>query len=214
MVQLDLRIKNRRLLYVCTNQRIQFYRQQKKERNKVMNIFISGGCKNGKSMYAQTLAKNMAKQNDSPLYYVATMLPCDDEDIKRIERHLREREGWGFETVEQGININECFEPSRGVDAKGAFLLDSVTALLSNEMFRPGGVFDADAAERVADELIQFARTTGNTVFVSDYIYGDAGKYDEWTEKYREGLAYIDRKLAKECDRVIEVLGGNTIDYK
>ena len=179
-----------------------------------MNIFISGGCKNGKSMFAQTLAKNMAKKNNSPLYYVATMLPCDDEDIKRIERHLREREGWGFETIEQGININECFETSRGVDSKGAFLLDSVTALLSNEMFRPGGEFDADAAERVAEELVQFARNTGNTVFVSDYIYGDAGKYDEWTEKYREGLAYIDRKLAKECDRVIEVLGGNTIDYK
>ena len=25
-----------------------------------MNIFISGGCKNGKSMYAQKLAKEMA----------------------------------------------------------------------------------------------------------------------------------------------------------
>ncbi len=179
-----------------------------------MNIFISGGCKNGKSMYAQTLAKKMARQNDTKLYYIATMLPGDDEDLSRIARHLREREGWGFETIEQGLNINECLEEGRGVDSKGAFLLDSVTALLSNEMFRPDGQFDEGAAERVAEELLLFARATGNTVFVSDYIYGDPGKYDEWTERYRAGLAYIDRKLAKECDRVIEVLGGNTIDYK
>ena len=179
-----------------------------------MNIFISGGCKNGKSMYAQNLAKEMSDKNGTELYYVATMKPGDEEDLARIERHIQERAGWGFTTVEQSLNICECLDDERNIDCRGAFLLDSVTALLSNEMFRPDGSMDKDAAERVAEELLDFARRTGNTVFVSDYIYGDAGHYDEWTECYRKGLAYIDRKLAKECERVIEVLASNIIDYK
>ena len=32
-----------------------------------MNIFISGGCKNGKSFYAQELARDMAVKSDLPL---------------------------------------------------------------------------------------------------------------------------------------------------
>ena len=32
-----------------------------------MNIFISGGCKNGKSYYAQELARDMAVQGGLPL---------------------------------------------------------------------------------------------------------------------------------------------------
>lgn len=66
-----------------------------------MNIFISGGCKNGKSYHAQELARDMAVQGGLPLYYLATMIPHDDEDRARIRRHLSERDGWGFETVEQ-----------------------------------------------------------------------------------------------------------------
>ena len=70
-----------------------------------MNIFISGGCKNGKSYHAQELARGMAQENNLPLYYLATMIPRDEEDDARIRRHLSEREGWGFDTIEQGVNI-------------------------------------------------------------------------------------------------------------
>lgn len=182
-----------------------------------MNVFISGGCKNGKSMYAQNLAKDMAEQSGRPLYYVATMIPADDEDRQRIKRHLAERDGWGFETLEQGRDICGALDNREGgdaVDPKGAFLLDSVTALLSNEMFREGGSFDPDAGSRVAEELCAFAEKTGNTVFVSDYIYSDARYFDQWTEAYRQALAYIDRRLAAVCDQVIEVAYGHIYEYR
>lgn len=45
-----------------------------------MNIFISGGCKNGKSYHAQELARSMAQESNLPLYYLATMIPRDDFD--------------------------------------------------------------------------------------------------------------------------------------
>ena len=177
-----------------------------------MNIFISGGCKNGKSYFAQQKARDMAKELGVPLYYVATMIPHDEEDHARIKRHISERDGWGFETVEQGKNLAEILQDDK-VDPAGVFLMDSVTALLANEMFKPDG-FDTDAAERVAAELEAFARRTKHVVFVSDYIYGDAQLFDEWTEQYRRGLALIDRRLASCCDNVLEVSAGNVICHK
>lgn len=175
-----------------------------------MNYFISGGCKNGKSMYAQNIAKEMSETQGVPLYYVATMIPTDHEDRARIKRHLAERDGWGFETIEQGRNILEILEKA---DPNGAFLLDSVTALLSNEMFSREGT-DFGAGERLAEELCQLAEKTGNMVFVSDYIYSDAHVYDEYTEGYRSALAHIDRELARICDKSIEVAFGHIYTYE
>lgn len=188
-----------------------------------MNVFISGGCKNGKSMYAQNLAQEMAKECEVNLYYLATMKPVDDEDLARIARHLTERDGCGFMTIEQSTQICECLNKSiygeksqapQPVDHKGVFLLDSVTALLSNEMFNSDGTVDFEAPVRVAEQLKEFAEVTGNTVFISDYIYSDAMKYDELTEAYRKGLAWIDRTLASVCHQVIEVNYGQLFFYQ
>ena len=172
-----------------------------------MNVFISGGCKNGKSFYAQRLARRQADEAGSPLYYIATMIPHDEEDHARIRRHLSERDGWGFTTLECGKNLLSLLDDPQ-VDPSGAFLLDSVTALLSNEMFDERGEFDPDAANRIRGDLTEFDAKTGSTVFVSDYIYSDACEYSETVEAYRQGLAAADRALASVCERVIEISGG------
>ena len=95
-----------------------------------MKVLISGGAKNGKSSYAQDLAVALSKGGTH--YYVATMIPADDEDRERIRLHLLDREGMGFETVECGRDILKCLELA---DPSGTFLLDSATALLLNALF-------------------------------------------------------------------------------
>ena len=171
-----------------------------------MHIYISGGCKNGKSYYAQRLAKALGE----PLYYLATMIPTDGEDDARIARNIADRAGWGFQTIECGRRILTALD---GADSEGSFLLDSVTALLANEMFTPEG-FDPDAPARVAEELEAFLRRTANAVLVSDFIFGDAAIYDEMTEAYVAGLAYLDRKLAAAGDVLLEVSAGRAICHK
>ena len=73
---------------------------------------------------------------------------------------------------------------------------------------------DLEAANRCADELVEFARTFRHAVFVSDYIYSDAERYSESTEMYRKCLASIDRRLAAVCDTVIEVSTGQLTIHK
>ena len=188
-----------------------------------MNVLISGGAKNGKSFYAQQTASKLAA--GGPLYYIATMIPRDEEDRARIARHLRERDGWGFTTIEQGKSIRSLIG-REDVDLGGSFLLDSVTAVLENEMFpvimKEGrAVFlgeDREAPERVSAELVAFAKAVraagGSVVFVSDGIYGDACGYSESTERYRRALAGADKALAEVCDKVTEVTCGITEEWK
>ena len=176
-----------------------------------MTYFISGGAKNGKSTLAQDLTVALAKGGKH--YYVATMISTGAEDDDRIRRHIADREGMGFETVECFRNIMECLKTA---DKNGVFLVDSVTALIQNSLFpiEKNYEMDLEAANRCTEELVAFARTVRHAVFVSDYIYSDAEEFSESTEIYRKCLASIDRRLAKICDTVIEVSAGQPIIYK
>lgn len=175
-----------------------------------MIVFLSGGAKNGKSSLAQDLTVALSQGKH---YYIATMIPVDGEDRERIRLHIADRAGMGFETIECGRNILSCLDSA---DKNGAFLLDSATALLMNELFREDKNYEMDlpAACRCAEEIVTFAKSVANIVIVSDYIYSDANRYGEATEIYRRCLADIDRKLAQISDTVIEVSAGQCIVHK
>ena len=173
-----------------------------------MTVFISGGAKCGKSSIAQDIAVQLAA--GGPLFYVATLIPGGREDDERIRRHLADRAGMGFETV-------ECFRDIGSIaDEKGTFLVDNITSLMQNALFPPerGWEMDIPAAESCAGELVRFAQRVRHAVFVSDYIYSDAERYPVSTETYRKCLADADRALAGACDTVIEVSAGRPVIWK
>ena len=176
-----------------------------------MTVFISGGAKCGKSSLAQDLT--VALSHGGKRYYIATMIPSGKEDDDRIRRHIADRDGMGFETVECFRNILDCLERT---SADGAFLVDNVTSLVQNSLFPAEKNYepDPDAAKRCADELVEFSKKAANVVFVSDYIYSDAEHYSESTECYRKCLADTDRRLARICDAVVEVAAGQCIVHK
>ena len=117
-----------------------------------MTYFLSGGSKSGKSMLAQKIAKALP----APHYYLATLRPTDAEDRAIVARHLRERDGWGFTTLERECGILSALELA---PENGTFLLDSVTALLANEMFRRLRLFRRARLRRAYGRLPQRART-------------------------------------------------------
>ena len=174
-----------------------------------MKIWITGGAGSGKSSLAQELAVVLA--GDGPLYYVATMVPRDDEDRRRISRHIQDRSGMGFRTMECPCCLSERITP----DPEGTYLIDSATAMLANAMFGERGfVYDPDAAQQVAEDLRLFTGRVKHFVAVSDGIFSDAARYDEMTEGYRSGLALIERQMAMQCGTVIECAAGGAIVHK
>ncbi len=170
-----------------------------------MRIYISGGAKNGKSGWAQELASALSKETDSPLYYVATMIPVDEEDRTRIRRHVADRDGMGFTTIEQGLDIEGVLDKG---SAEGTYLLDSVTALMANELFREEGLDFDKVAIKTASSLIRLSRRVKNLILVSDGLYSDAMEYQDLTQRYRAALGRVQQLLAAECEWVAECCFG------
>ena len=168
-----------------------------------MRIWITGGAGSGKSSLAQELAA--AVSADGPKYYIATMIPRDDEDRSRIRRHVEDREGMGFVTIECPSGLTRRIAP----DPEGTYLLDSVTAMLANAMFGEHEfVYAPEAAQEAAEDLLAFSRKVKNLIAVSDGIFSDSVRYDAMTDQYRRGLAGIQRQAAEAFDTVIECAAG------
>ena len=166
-----------------------------------MRILLIGGSKSGKSTMGQRLTRAFAA--GAPMYYWATMEPTDEEDLARIARHLKDREGWGFETIERGRDLLPALER---IDPAGAVLFDSITAQLACEMF--GETIDKTAPARAGEELLTVSRYPEHFICTCDDLWRGGGRFDEWTELYRAGLAQICRRLAAEFDVVCEMTAG------
>ena len=165
-----------------------------------MRVLLLGGSKSGKSGLAQELSSMLASGGRK--IYWATMEPVDGEDEARIEKHIEDRLGMGFETIECGKSLL-----ARADEAEGATVLfDSVTAYLANEMF--GGGFDENAPERAAGELLELSLSCDNFVCVCDELFRGGEDHEGLTEDYVRGLAMICRTLAAHFDTVCEVVCG------
>ncbi len=176
-----------------------------------MLIYISGPCKNGKSTLAENIAYHLNLKNH---YYIATMIPHDEEDESRIRRHIHSRAHLGYKTIEAGRDLPMAL---REVPSNSSLLIDSVTALLNNEMFGDGGLNEEafiNAPQKIIKELITISDTYSDTVFVSDYIYNEEAGEKDMTPLYKRGLATIDKKMAEKADVVIEVVLGQPVFYK
>lgn len=169
-----------------------------------MVVFVFGGSKSGKSDFAQNLSVEISDKKN--LYYVATMIPCDGEDELRIKKHIESRSGLGFKTIECPYNLKEIFDGKENI-LGGTFLVESLTSLLSNIMFKNGET-DFNSWEKLKVMLDEFVARAKNCVFVCDSIFSDAESYGMETEAFRHLLANASSFICGLSDIVVEVKNG------
>lgn len=174
-----------------------------------MIVLIIGGSKSGKSMLGQDVAKALENKLGE-LYYIATMQPYDGEDLKRIANHLEEREGYGFKTIEEPLNMMNV---GSSVGGKDTVLIDSITSLVTNSMFK-GNDFNDRITEDVVSGIKSICHKAESVVIVSDYVFSDGIVYDSYTEAFRRELGTVNRRLSEISNVVIECSYGNVICHK
>ena len=167
-----------------------------------MRILLIGGGKSGKSSTAQRLAATLS--GAAPRYYWATMTPHDGEDLSRIRRHVEDRAGMGFITVERSFDLPAALPD---IDRRSTVLFDSITACLSEQMF-PGAEPNGAAGKAVLRQLLDISRHPAHFIAVCDDIWHGGEDYQDWTEVYVRELAQICRGLAAEFDVVCEMTAG------
>lgn len=176
-----------------------------------MFVFVLGGVKCGKSMLSQCTARYLNDISGGRLFYLATMQPHDEEDEKRIARHLEDRSGWGFETIEEPSYIPAAAER---ISSGDTVLIDSVTAYVQNIMFGDDDIVNNIRIADIHKHFELLCAKGANVIAVSDYIFSDAIIYTDMSERYRAALGRVHKDMAECADVVIECAYSNAIIHK
>lgn len=151
---------------------------------------IYGPNNSGKSKYAEDVAVASGKK----LIYLATMLPQNEENHKRIEKHRIQRQDKGFQTIEAGWNIGEL-----EMESDAVILLEDASNLVANGIFMHG----ADA-EKAYQDILTLAGKCKKLIIVSIGGLLTEG-YDEETTHYIEQLNWLNEKLREIASDVVEM---------
>lgn len=166
---------------------------------------IIGGSGSGKSEYAENL---MMREPEGSRVYLATMKPWDEECRRKIERHRRMRRGKGFSTIECYGRLN-----SFQIPRESSVLLECLGNLTSNLFYSEEGGGE-DMAWMLTGDILDLQKRTKTLMIVTNDIFSDGLFYGVETEAYRAVLGQVNKNLAKEADRVTEVVCGIPVKIK
>lgn len=162
-------------------------------------ILIYGENNSGKSVFAESITA----RHDGKRYYVATMLPKTEENLIRIEKHKKQREGLEFTTLELPYSLaEEILEPD------SVILLEDVSNLLANNIFEKG-----QGTEEVFCDIMSLVKKSKAVIAVTISGLKDCG-YDEETAGYIDSLNKINQKLYKEALVAIKMINGKPVYEK
>ena len=157
-------------------------------------ILISGANGSGKSRFAEGLAAKLPGER----VYVATMQPATEENLRRIEKHRRQRVDLGFRTLELPCRVGDA-----PVSRDSVVLLEDLSNLLANVMFERDG--DEQAVLADVSELLE---RCGALIVVTISELKQSGK-DEKTDDYVARLNRLNRKILDLADAAVQMEHGS-----
>ena len=184
---------------------------------------ITGGCRSGKSNYAQTLCE---KLSPTPIYLAtssSTGKYIDADMIDRIQRHQKDRETRlaGWKTIEAPLHPSEYLEEM----VERVVLVDCLTLWLTN-YFMEYKVFSLEdndatttdkeritAAEKASDAIKQEINTMigqWNTtfVFVTNEIGSGSHASDAVSRTFADHQGWLNQFVASKAREVVHMVAG------
>lgn len=178
-----------------------------------MLIVVYGGSGSGKSAYAEDLIikeNQLRYQGRLPMYYLATMKVIGEEGEERVRKHRKLREGKGFVTIEQERDVAEIIPEN-----PHAILLECMSNLVANEMFRENEVIAPDVVEeKIKQDLKLLIESCKLLVVVTNNVFEDGIQYDTDTMNYLNVLAKVNAFLVGQADEAVEVVAGIPVKMK
>lgn len=172
-----------------------------------MIIYIYGGVSSGKSEYAEELISREFNKK----IYLATMVNTDEYAGKRVEKHLLQREGKGFFTIEEPRHIKDL-----NIDEDDNILLEDLTNLLSNNLFNEAGLKNnfKEITEEIFSDIITLKDRCNSVFIVGNDIFSTERNQSKELDIFIDCLYSLHNKIIEVADRVIEVVYGLPYDKK
>lgn len=174
-------------------------------------VLITGGCRSGKSGYAQKMAESLPPAR----VYVATSPVTDDEMRRRIEQHRQARHNRGWETIEEQLDLTGVFR--RNAESN-VLLVDCVTLWVNNLMYRAEQesrqVTEADVEEQCGEMLDAARACCGTVIFVTNEVGFGVVPENALARRYRDLVGRANQIIAEQADAVTLVCCGIPMNVK
>lgn len=166
-------------------------------------IFVTGGQRSGKSVFAESLALSLSEH---PLY-IATAMVHDDEFRRRVDIH-QQRRGDRWTTFERPVHVSDVVLPADAV-----VLFDCVTLWATNVFFANGENIEA-ALNFMQSELEKLAATGATFIFVTNEIGLGGTSSNALQRAFTDLQGSINQTIASLADEAFMVLSGIPVKIK
>lgn len=174
-------------------------------------VLVTGGSRSGKSRHAQELAEGLEGRK----VFVATCPEVDAEMEERIRRHREEREGKGWETIEEAVDLEDVL---RRMKEGEVLLVDCLTLWVNNLMYeteKRGEEIGEDEVEQRCRRLLDAcASRKGTVIFVTNEVGLGIVPENSLARRYRDLVGRCNQVVAAGADRVIFMVSGLPLKLK
>lgn len=183
---------------------------------------VTGGSGSGKSEYAEKL---ILESGAGRRFYLATMEVYGAEGRRKVERHRRLRAGKGFETIECPRGLAEIsLDKGKDFRTECAVLLECMSNLAANELFgageeegtepQTGALPVSSVLQRIKKGILHVQSQCKLLVVVTNEVFSDGVDYGPETNEYIRLLGQINCWMARQADKVTEVVYGIPVAVK
>ncbi|MCF8108161.1 MAG: bifunctional adenosylcobinamide kinase/adenosylcobinamide-phosphate guanylyltransferase, partial [Desulfohalobiaceae bacterium] len=180
------------------------YSMEKIQNNTV--TLVLGGCRSGKSTYAQSLAEQHAGGHK---VFVATSVPRDAEMQARVRRHQQDR-GPSWQTVECPLNLADNIRRHR--PKTDVLLIDCLTLWVANlleEKAEEAFVFASAAS------LLETLKEAGcPIILVGNEVGAGIVPENPLARLFRDVNGFVNQRVAARANRVVWMVAGLPVPVK
>ncbi len=181
-------------------------------------ILVTGGARSGKS----TFAEGLVAQYGHNIAYIATALAFDTGMQDRIEKHRAQRPSH-WETIEAFENLGGVFLGRK--DQHQGYLLDCITLMVTNLMFKDMPDFDTLLPEKLEEmeamiyqqvaDMVKGIRESGaKVVLVTNEVGLGIVPENPIARLYRDIAGRVNQQLGHQADAVYLVVCGQALKIK
>lgn len=168
-------------------------------------ILVTGGVKSGKSSFALSLVK----QQEGEVVFVATAMPIDEEMVRRIEKHRKNRPSH-WQTVEIKKRLLNEVKHLKG----DGLIVDCLTLYLSHLL----SLSETLNAKEILSEVIKVAdwarRNFSLAIFVTNEV-GSGVVPETWLgRQFADVLGQANQAFAEQADEIFLLVAGVPIKIK
>jgi adenosylcobinamide kinase / adenosylcobinamide-phosphate guanylyltransferase len=162
-------------------------------------ILVTGGCRSGKSQFAQDYANRHFRRK----LYLATCEALDEEMTKRIEDH-KKRRGSDWQTVEEPTEIVKAIKEH--ANNMEVILLDCITLWLSNLLMRQKS--DHEIMNEVSRLIDTFTQDPTSFIFVSNEVGMGIVPIEPLGRRFRDLSGMANQKIGEAVQMVVFMVSG------